>query len=543
MATSVTSAVAAQDAGGNFVSLVLSGTSSDCPGGTLTIEVRDAANGDLLAFGNAPYDGATWSKTLTVPDDIAADQIACGQTLRVALSCRQGNVPTLLTVAPDTVNVACETACVIAIGTAQGVPSVATGLDQLTIRGTATACTSVHVVAVQVGGQEVVNVDAAVSNGQWTAVFAMGAPGVGTSLKAYPCNADIDVTATCNDGNGCSTIARVLVSCGGDCVADVAMEITRAADGRGVGTASPTCEVAGSGDYRLRVVGPPGSSVTVVRWQGSNSGSAGSTVLVDSAGNNITSNPLTVTITYPANQAINYTYTALVRDGQGCLGIATATFSCGGDLDETPTTPVDCGVSEWSIWGPCVNGIQRRTRAVVVPPRNGGERCPALEQTRRCPRGNGICDLCCIWNWINIGLFIATAILILVTLCLLDATVVAAVVAIASGGTLAAVVAALTAANIVMLIACAILMLIGLASWLAWLVFCLPNNPNACAMLATLMLALSIIVLLSFVLFWIMLGIAMLGCAAGALVDFAWFGMILAVTTLIYGLLGCFERE
>jgi hypothetical protein len=56
------------------------------------------------------------------------------------------------------------------------------------------------------------------------------------------------------------------------------------------------------------------------------------------------------------------------------------------------------------------------------------------------------------------------------------------------------------------------------------------------------MVVLSTIVLLSFALFWIMLGVGMLGCVAGALVDFAWFGMILAVTTLIYGLLGCFEQ-
>lgn len=592
MATSITSAVAAQDASGNFVSLVLAGTSSDCPGGTLTIQVSDAATGALLALGNAPYDGSAWSKTLTVPDDIAAGQIACGQTLQVSLTCQQGATVTSLPVSPDTVDVVCVSACVIAIGTAQGVPSVATGLDQLTIRGTATGCTSVRVVAVQVGRQQPVSVDAGVGNGQWTAVFVMGAPGVGTSLKAFDCNADIDVTATCNDGSGCSTTARVPVTCGGDCIADVAMEITRVPDGQVVGSASPTCETAGSGDYNLRVTGPAGGTITIIRWQESTSTGAASTVLVDGAGSSITANPLTVTIAYPADQAVNFTYTALVHDGQGCLGIATATFSCGGDLGETPGAPRDCEVSEWSNWGPCINGVQRRTRAVVVPPANGGAACPALEQTRACPPvavdcevsafsawgpcidgiqrrtrqvvtqpanggapcpaleqtrrcggSNGICDPCCIWNWINIGLFIAAAILILVTFCLLDATVVAAILALGSGGTLAAVFAALTAVNIAMLVACAILMLIGLASWLAWLAFCLPGNPNACSMLATLMLALSTIVLLSFVLFWIMLGIGMLGCVAGTVVNFAWFGFILAVTTLIYGALGCFEQE
>jgi hypothetical protein len=96
MATTVDSAVAAQDAAGNFVSLTLAGTSDECPGGTLTIEIRDANTGDLLAFGNAPYDGVTWSKTLTIPDDISADQISCGQLLQIALTCRQGTVTTAL---------------------------------------------------------------------------------------------------------------------------------------------------------------------------------------------------------------------------------------------------------------------------------------------------------------------------------------------------------------------------------------------------------------------------------------------------------------
>src|SRR5215831_280966 len=220
MATTVTSpAVANQDAAGNIVSLVVSGTSDECPGGSLTIQIFDANTGDLLASGNAPYDGANWTKTLTVPDDVAADQIACGQTLQVALACRQSGVTTNLSVSPDTADVECVSACAIDIGTATGVTSAGTsGLDQLTVVGTASGCSSVHVVAAPPGTGESVSTDATVTNGQWTAVFDPGGPDVGTRLKAFHCNRNTTITATCNDGSDCrASPKRVAVSCGTDC--------------------------------------------------------------------------------------------------------------------------------------------------------------------------------------------------------------------------------------------------------------------------------------------------------------------------------------
>jgi len=46
--------------------------------------------------------------------------------------------------------------------------------------------------------------------------------------------------------------------------------------------------------------------------------------------------------------------------------------------------PVNCVVSAWSEWSPCVNGLQTRTRTVVTPPANGGTACPPLSETRSC---------------------------------------------------------------------------------------------------------------------------------------------------------------
>lgn len=46
--------------------------------------------------------------------------------------------------------------------------------------------------------------------------------------------------------------------------------------------------------------------------------------------------------------------------------------------------PVNCVVSAWSDWGPCVNGIRTRTRTVITPPANGGAACPPLTESQAC---------------------------------------------------------------------------------------------------------------------------------------------------------------
>lgn len=51
--------------------------------------------------------------------------------------------------------------------------------------------------------------------------------------------------------------------------------------------------------------------------------------------------------------------------------------------DGTPPV-IDCEVSEWSEWGPCIEGVQTRTRTVIQAPQNGGAECPPLEEIREC---------------------------------------------------------------------------------------------------------------------------------------------------------------
>lgn len=52
------------------------------------------------------------------------------------------------------------------------------------------------------------------------------------------------------------------------------------------------------------------------------------------------------------------------------------------------TQPVNCEVSAWSAWGPCIgtSGMmkQYRTRTVLVPAQEGGEPCPELIEEREC---------------------------------------------------------------------------------------------------------------------------------------------------------------
>lgn len=51
---------------------------------------------------------------------------------------------------------------------------------------------------------------------------------------------------------------------------------------------------------------------------------------------------------------------------------------------EEPKPPIDCLVSDYGDWGPCINGSQTRTRTILVSPANGGESCPVLTDVRTC---------------------------------------------------------------------------------------------------------------------------------------------------------------
>jgi hypothetical protein len=63
-----------------------------------------------------------------------------------------------------------------------------------------------------------------------------------------------------------------------------------------------------------------------------------------------------------------------------------------------PPAPVDCVVSAWSTWSACVNNIQVRTRSVIVPPANGGLACPALNESAPCAVTPSPID-CVVGSW------------------------------------------------------------------------------------------------------------------------------------------------
>lgn len=63
-------------------------------------------------------------------------------------------------------------------------------------------------------------------------------------------------------------------------------------------------------------------------------------------------------------------------DGTPCEGAKTETRSCSPDCVKEP---VDCKLSEWSVWSTCSaecgGGQMFRTREVTVDPENGGKLC------------------------------------------------------------------------------------------------------------------------------------------------------------------------
>jgi hypothetical protein len=339
--------------------------------------------------------------------------------------------------------------------------------------------------------------------------------------------------------DGCPSSNSVLVpvpECKKDCPNDIKFEIIDSGgnrfsvvDNNGIFEAiannpfhqQVTC--LNSGRYILRVTTPGGQGLSFV-WR-------------EDGNPPIENNSKDFQFQLSANDSKSIT---VIVKKDGCTDLAETV-----DIQECrgSSNPVDCVVSNWNI-GQCINGQRTDTRTVITQPRNGGRACPELSRTVNCePPPPTICDLCCIWNWINIIFFIATSIFILITFCMLEATVVSAIVAVASGGTLAAVTAALSAANAVMLWICLGLIIAGLISFILWLIFCVFNKPNACGLLSTLMIALSAITVSSLALSIIFIAIQRLGCAAGALIDLGWFGFILSIATLIYTALGCFNRN
>ncbi|MDZ4810954.1 MAG: hypothetical protein SGI96_22185 [Bacteroidota bacterium] len=277
-----------------------------------------------------------------------------------------------------------------------------------------------------------------------------------------------------------------------------------------------------SGSYTLRVTSPSGQGLSFV-WR-------------EDENPPIENNSRDFPFQLSANE--NKSITVIVKK-DGCIDLAETVniHECSGDSNR-----VNCEFTE--AFGPCVNGQQIITRTIITPASNGGRPCPPRSETVSCPTPPPtICDLCCIWNWINIIFFIATSIFILVTFCMLEATAVSAILALASGGTLAAVTAALSVTNVVMLWICVGLIIAGLISFILWLIFCVFNKPNACSLLSTLMIALAGITASSLALLILLLALQRFGCAAGALINLGWFGFILSIATLVYTAMGCFNRN
>lgn len=149
---------------------------------------------------------------------------------------------------------------------------------------------------------------------------------------------------------------------------------------------------------------------------------------------------------------------------------------------------------------------------------------------------------CWIWFWINVSLFAGVAILVFVTLCLIEANVWTAIAAVGSGGTLGVVWAALSGLNIAMIIASIVLIVLTLASFILWIIFCAFGQMRniICSVLALLMTILSALNAVSFVAAIILSIVGMIGCAAGAWIDVAWFSILMSITWFVGQFLGCF---
>ena len=576
MGTTANTPTAYKDASGNVTSIDFSGTSDDCH--DLRIEVSDAGTGDLLLIGPVSFSGSNWTVSFSVQhSDFAAGDIACDEELGVKLKCRDSSPtqPLFFKSWP----VSCRD-CSIVIGAVEGVASARAGLQILTITGTANSCSQVKVTAAT-SRAGAVEKDVSVANDQWQAVFNQSGTG-GANLKGYHCQSEISIDVTCVDGeNECSAHESKPVACKppkdpGKCP-DADVLVTGP---NGFSKTNPTdaeLECVPPGNYTLKCTTP----ASVYKWR------SGDTLVTgaNSALQVVSVSGDTMVISLAANDNRHFSVTAEISDD--CEPLRTVAFHCGGS--------VDCVVSDFSNWSECRNGRQRRTRTVLVPPSNGGQACPPLEEERDCrvtvavdcvvsawspwskcdngrqsrsrtvitPPSNGgrpcpnltetractdiVVNLCLLWMFINFGLMIATAILIFIAFCAIGADTWAAIAALASGGTLSAVFATLTAAVVALLIIAAIFAAVTLVSVMLWIILCLfiGLRDIMCDLINFILFVLHILMLISFILAIAMAFVAYLtvgaslGCAVGAVVDLGWFSIIEQIFFWIGVFTGC----
>lgn len=256
---------------------------------------------------------------------------------------------------------------------------------------------------------------------------------------------------------------------------------------------------------------------------------------------------------------------------QKAINVTVIKQNCAPLSESVVVKACGCEETDWSEWSECENCIQTRTRTLsdcsqetetrqcTITPTNFSPWAPTgfCSQTRS--RLNENCqtevqsriDWCCIWMWVTIGLIGLTAVSILVTLCMLPATFWSAVAALGSGGTLSAVWAALTTIQIVMIAVSIALLAVSLIVLILWLIFCVFMNTRnaACFLLSIFIGVMAWLTSISAVLAVLLSIIAALcaanivclfqalGCAIGAWIDVAWFGIILSVAIIIQSFL------
>ena len=501
MATTLHDFTACKDAAGNVISIEFSGP-TDCS--DLRIEISDDS-GDLLAARPASIAGSAWHVTLSVANgDFLPGDIVCDGKLQVTLKCH--DTSPAQTVFSEQQTVSCVDCCSITIEAVEGTPAADGSLQSLTITGTATSCRTVR-VKVTTSGASVLEKTAHVSNGQWQAVFDQNSHG-GAALKGYNCKDTVSVDVRCLDKDSkCSASESLQIECCPD-TSDVT--VTGPNNFSKTNPTDTELQCLPAGHYTLKCTTPAAG----YQWR-----SADIVVTGANAGLQVVSvNGDTMVVALADSDNIHFSVTAQIS--RNCRPQRTVAFHCGG----TPTPPPK---------GP--PPPPPPPKGPPPPPPKGPPPPPPP------PPPPIVVDLCMVWFWINLGLVVVTAILILIAFCSIDADTWAAVVTAVTGGAFGSVTALLTATTIGFLIAAAIAVLVTLASIIAWIFVCLFGvlRNAQCDLINFVLAVLHTLIILSGIVVLVLLFLGHFACAAGAGIDAAWFITIEQIFFWIGVALGC----
>lgn len=326
-----------------------------------------------------------WEKEFSLDDDFFDGDLNCDDLLDITIEwlddingwTQEDNFPTQMTIDCSASQNCSITIEPIVIGVRSN-PAIDSNMRSITIKGTAHLCNSFRIAITDdnnVTYQQTVNFTA----NPWAIEFQVDDIS-NFKGKYFTCSQSYTVNAECIGDPSCLTTQTVQLTCIAPCERFASLVLTQLSNNTQLSNPD-ILHCMPAGDYTIAVTDPPINDVLLYEWYKD-----------DVRIPNETGRSIEIIL---GNQESSQ-YTVFVITTNGCTLQQDVVFSCDDGSQ-------DCIVSDWSSWGPCINGIETRTRTIITPASNGGAPCPPsneLIETRNCSENDDGDVDCVVSDWI-----------------------------------------------------------------------------------------------------------------------------------------------